>query len=208
MVFYPSILSLTFLLKHIKWDLYVNNRKIWWCYAVMHAEGQGNSMCACSISVYHWFSLLHNHCLHFGIKCGNQFHISSVPSCIHTYTNQLIMFKVDNQYIHVMFVITNIIFKFQIVLACVLVTICHSQKPYVDPEAGNPKPFTYQYAVADDYSKANFQKTESQDPKVRPSSSCIENHPFVIHSIISGKCQRTVCDCPTWRSYPDNLLHR
>merc|ERR1712106_85049 len=26
-----------------------------------------------------------------------------------------------------------------------------------------PKPFNYQYGVSDDYSKANFQKTESQD---------------------------------------------
>lgn len=29
-----------------------------------------------------------------------------------------------------------------------------------------PKPYTYQYAVADDYSKANFQKSESQDSNV------------------------------------------
>merc|ERR1711970_520364 len=26
-----------------------------------------------------------------------------------------------------------------------------------------PQPYTYQYGVADDYSKANFQKAESQD---------------------------------------------
>ena len=29
-----------------------------------------------------------------------------------------------------------------------------------------PKPYAYQYAVADDYSKANYQKTESQDSNV------------------------------------------
>ena len=31
----------------------------------------------------------------------------------------------------------------------------------------SPKPYSYQYAVADDYSKANFQKAESQDANVR-----------------------------------------
>ena len=30
-----------------------------------------------------------------------------------------------------------------------------------------PKPYSYTYAVADDYSKANFQKAESQDSNVR-----------------------------------------
>ena len=35
-----------------------------------------------------------------------------------------------------------------------------------------PKPYAYQYAVADDYSKANYQKTESQDSNVsQPFSS-------------------------------------
>ena len=34
--------------------------------------------------------------------------------------------------------------------------------PY-GPEKFAPQPYSYQYGVADDYSKANFQKTESQD---------------------------------------------
>merc|ERR1711892_112960 len=35
--------------------------------------------------------------------------------------------------------------------------------PYRDLEEGPPKPYNYQYGVSDDYSKANFQKTEAQD---------------------------------------------
>ena len=112
------------------------------------------------------------------------------------------MFKVINTFIHSIFSI--IIFIFQIVLACVFMTVCHSQKPYV--EEGIPKPYTYQYAVADDYSKANFQKSESQDANVRPPSS--STMPSIsLPLIFSGKCQGTVCDCPPWWSYPDNLLH-
>ena len=44
---------------------------------------------------------------------------------------------------------------------------------YATPQGGYaveklpPKPFSYQYGVSDDYSKANFQKTESQDSNVR-----------------------------------------
>merc|ERR1712054_268651 len=34
--------------------------------------------------------------------------------------------------------------------------------PVVEKELP-PQPYTYQYGVADDYSKANFQKAESQD---------------------------------------------
>merc|ERR1712165_638657 len=34
--------------------------------------------------------------------------------------------------------------------------------PYV-PEKLPPQPFAYEYGVADDYSKANFKKTETQD---------------------------------------------
>merc|ERR1712098_33480 len=48
-----------------------------------------------------------------------------------------------------------------IVLA-VLVTVCVAQKPGTYKE-GPPKPYSYQYGVADDYSKANFQHTEAQD---------------------------------------------
>ena len=52
-------------------------------------------------------------------------------------------------------------------LACLALASAAPQQPYVDPEAGVPKPYSYAYAVADDYSKANFQKSESQDPNVR-----------------------------------------
>merc|ERR1719431_93817 len=34
---------------------------------------------------------------------------------------------------------------------------------YAPVEKLPPKPYQYQYGVSDDYSKANFQKTESQD---------------------------------------------
>ena len=40
------------------------------------------------------------------------------------------------------------------------------QAPYGKSPEEAPKPYAYQYAVADDYSKANFQKTESQDASV------------------------------------------
>merc|ERR1711944_300313 len=38
----------------------------------------------------------------------------------------------------------------------------HPPAPYVE-EKLPPQPFAYEYGVADDYSKANFKKTESQD---------------------------------------------
>merc|ERR1739847_8252 len=43
----------------------------------------------------------------------------------------------------------------------VLVSLCVAQKP--GPYKEVPKPYSYQYGVADDYSKANFQHTEAQD---------------------------------------------
>ena len=49
---------------------------------------------------------------------------------------------------------------------------CTPQGGYA-PEKLPPKPFSYQYGVADDYSKANFQKTESQDAKVRRTISIL-----------------------------------
>merc|ERR1712130_862157 len=38
----------------------------------------------------------------------------------------------------------------------------HKPAPYV-PEKLPPQPFAYEYRVADDYSKANFKKSETQD---------------------------------------------
>ena len=36
---------------------------------------------------------------------------------------------------------------------------------YVPVEKLPPQPYSYEYGVADDYSKANFKKTETQDAK-------------------------------------------
>ena len=52
-------------------------------------------------------------------------------------------------------------------------TLCLVAATYAVPQGGYaveklpPKPFNYKYGVHDDYSKANFQKTESQDANVR-----------------------------------------
>eukprot|EP00091_Calanus_sinicus_P025392 TRINITY_DN9672_c0_g1_i1.p1 TRINITY_DN9672_c0_g1~~TRINITY_DN9672_c0_g1_i1.p1 ORF type:complete len:108 (+),score=37.26 TRINITY_DN9672_c0_g1_i1:280-603(+) len=49
------------------------------------------------------------------------------------------------------------------------ICLCLLAAAYATPQGGYaveklpPKPFNYQYGVSDDYSKANFQKTESQD---------------------------------------------
>ena len=75
-------------------------------------------------------------------------------------------------------------------LACLALASAAPQQPYVDPEAGVPKPYSYAYAVADDYSKANFQKTESQDSNVRIS----RNMPLSCSEGIVSTCQLTyVC---------------
>merc|ERR1711982_264999 len=55
--------------------------------------------------------------------------------------------------------------------ALLLVQSAHSLPQYAAPAPAYkavekplpPQPYTYQYGVADDYSKANFQKVESQD---------------------------------------------
>merc|ERR1712215_175718 len=41
----------------------------------------------------------------------------------------------------------------------------YAAKPvgYANPDLAEPSPYTYQYAVSDDYSKANFQQSESND---------------------------------------------
>ena len=64
--------------------------------------------------------------------------------------------------------IKNKIFFVQVILACALVAVAasfpsgpvYAPAPYDD---GAPEAFAYEYGVADDYSKANFKKTESQD---------------------------------------------
>ena len=62
---------------------------------------------------------------------------------------------------------SSLLLQIVLSLACLALASAAPQQPYVDPEAGVPKPYSYAYAVADDYSKANFQKTESQDANVR-----------------------------------------
>ena len=52
----------------------------------------------------------------------------------------------------------------QVIVFSATLALCLSQG-YKGEES--PKPYSYQYAVADDYSKANFQKAESQDANVR-----------------------------------------
>merc|ERR1711874_80605 len=54
---------------------------------------------------------------------------------------------------------------YQSLLCLCLAALCSAAVPQSGyaPEKLPPKPFSYQYGVADDYSKANFQKTESQD---------------------------------------------
>ena len=53
-----------------------------------------------------------------------------------------------------------------------IICLCLLAAAYGVPQGGYaveklpPKPFNYQYGVSDDYSKANFQKTESQDANV------------------------------------------
>ena len=55
--------------------------------------------------------------------------------------------------------------------------------PYV-PEKLPPQPYAYEYGVADDYSKANFKKTETQDANGLVSGS------FVI-ALPDGRIQTT-----------------
>ena len=57
---------------------------------------------------------------------------------------------------------------FQVILLCSLLSscLCSPQSiPYNENEI--PQPYQYQYGVKDDYTKANFAKTESQDDKVK-----------------------------------------
>merc|ERR1712072_936065 len=41
--------------------------------------------------------------------------------------------------------------------------VVHAVAGYAAPDLAEPSPYTYTYAVADDYSKANFQQSESND---------------------------------------------
>merc|ERR1712130_1006345 len=59
----------------------------------------------------------------------------------------------------------------------------HKPAPYV-PEKLPPQPFAYEYGVADDYSKANFKKSKTQDANGVVSGS------FVI-ALPDGRIQTT-----------------
>merc|ERR1711976_1084511 len=59
----------------------------------------------------------------------------------------------------------------------------HKPAPYVE-EKLPPQPFAYKYGVADDYSKANFKKSETQDAEGKVSGS------FVI-ALPDGRIQTT-----------------
>merc|ERR1711923_374143 len=59
----------------------------------------------------------------------------------------------------------------------------HKPAPYVE-EKLPPQPFAYEYGVADDYSKANFKKSETQDANGVVSGS------FVI-ALPDGRIQTT-----------------
>merc|ERR1712088_842342 len=41
--------------------------------------------------------------------------------------------------------------------------VVHAVAGYAAPDLADPSPYTYTYAVADDYSQANFQQSESND---------------------------------------------
>merc|ERR1711976_506336 len=57
----------------------------------------------------------------------------------------------------------NLIKMFKIILASALVATAYgAPAPYAE-EKLPPQPYAYEYGVADDYSKANFKKTETQD---------------------------------------------
>ena len=53
----------------------------------------------------------------------------------------------------------------RIIIVSIATSLASSQyapAPYVEEKLA-PQPFSYEYGVADDYSKANFRKTETQD---------------------------------------------
>merc|ERR1711910_304543 len=72
-----------------------------------------------------------------------------------------------------------------IIVAClVAISTSTPQGGSYAPEKLPPQPYSYQYGVADDYSKANFQKTESQDSNGNVQGS------FVI-ALPDGRIQTT-----------------
>ena len=57
-------------------------------------------------------------------------------------------------------------FHFQLISTLALVAAASAQyapAPHVVVEKEVPQPYAYEYGVADDYSKANFKKAETQD---------------------------------------------
>ena len=76
------------------------------------------------------------------------------------------MYKVDK--VKELFILCFIRFSLQFLIIAIIITYVVSLPQYkgvvpvVEKELP-PQPYTYQYGVADDYSKANFQKAESQD---------------------------------------------
>ena len=62
--------------------------------------------------------------------------------------------------------ICNLFFPVQTFITLALVAAASAQyapAPHVVVEKEVPQPYAYEYGVADDYSKANFRKTETQD---------------------------------------------
>ena len=99
------------------------------------------------------------------------------------------MFKVGSQsQPQLSFLLTSLL---QIILASALVATAFAAgppaygapAPYA-PEKLPPQPYAYEYGVADDYSKANFKKTETQDANGLVSGS------FVI-ALPDGRIQTT-----------------
>ena len=57
----------------------------------------------------------------------------------------------------------------QVAIISLAVPLVSSQ--YVPVEKLPPQPYAYEYGVADDYSKANFKKTETQDAEGKVAGS-------------------------------------
>merc|ERR1712021_252775 len=55
--------------------------------------------------------------------------------------------------------------------------VVHAVAGYAAPDLAEPSPYTYTYAVADDYSQANFQQSEANDGTGAVSGSYSVNLP-------------------------------